>query len=233
MQVARGFDVLHEMAAAPPRGPAGDSGTVDSLRLQALQLARRERLVHAAFCWRMVPLDAPPAPPAPTLCAGGERLHAPALLPASGTLTALACCACTLGPGLPLRVLELHREHRGGLAAALDALGREMLAAIVRRAHDRIHADTERQGLGVSGELRLDGLGPAAPEQAAVLRLAAADRIGMQNSPAALPPPRSSALFVLGVGTDLPPADWSRCEDCPRCRTCRVVARNRARRLRT
>ena len=34
-----------------------------------------------------------------------------------------------------------------------------------------------------------------------------------------------SASMVLGVGIDLPPALWSRCDDCPQRDQCKAVAR--------
>jgi hypothetical protein len=225
LQFARGFDVLHEIAAgaaAAQRPPA-----IERARLQALQFAGTERLLDAAFCWRIVPLDAPAAP---LLHAGGERLHAPALLPESGELTAIACCACTLGPRLARRIGELYADGRIALATTLEDLATELLGAVVRRVHDRVHVHAQRQGLSVAGELRSGVPEFDAPAQAAVLRLAHAQCIGVQVDDAATVFPPHSLALVLGVGVELPP-DWSRCDACPKCRTCRIVARLRARRV--
>jgi hypothetical protein len=227
LQVARGFDVLHEMAAAGAASLARPPA-VERARLQALQLARNERLIDAAFCWHIVPLEAPPAP---VLRAGGEAIPAAPLLPAHGELRALACCACTLGARLAQRVRELYADGRITIAAELEDLASEMLAAVVRRAHDRVYAAAERQGLCLAGELRSGDAELSAETEAAVVRLAGAERIGVLARDDRGLDPTHSTVLVLGAGVDLPPEDWSRCGDCPKRRICRVIARLRARRL--
>ncbi|MCX7146490.1 MAG: hypothetical protein NT042_09875, partial [Sulfuritalea sp.] len=57
MRAARGFDVLREVANAPPlvrRSPVGEKQ-----RLKALELVRCEQLVDTAYCYTIVPLEAP------------------------------------------------------------------------------------------------------------------------------------------------------------------------------
>lgn len=228
MHVARGFDVLHEVAAAPPFAQKRRTPAADRLRLQALQLARNERLVQAGYSYRIVPLDASAAG---TLRAEGEELLAPRLLPASGQLTAIACCVCTIGSALEQRVGALFAEQRVALATALDELGNELLSAVARRAHDRMHAHVDRDGLTLSGELRPGDPGLALSAQPAVLRLAGAHHVGVMVSDRLLMHPHKSTSMVLGVGIGLPPADWSRCDECPKQRTCRVAARARAERV--
>jgi hypothetical protein len=220
MRVARDFDVLRETALAPLRGRP--SVARNRLRQNALNIAREEQLIDAAYCYSIVPLDAPAAE---TLCAGGERLFAPCLLPVSGELTAIACGVCTLGTKLERRVSELFAGRQASLAMTLDGLGNELLFAVSRRAQDRMLADATRRGLSMAGELRPGDPGLALDAQAAVLRLAQAETIGVSLSSGGLMHPVKSCSMVLGVGIKLPAVQWSRCDDCPTRDKCRVAER--------
>ncbi len=221
MVAVRGFDVLRHVEKAPLGGRP--SAARERLRAQAVALARDESLIAAAFSYRVVPLRAPAAP---LLQAGGESLEAPWLLPASGELTALACCVCTLGQEFERRVSQLFAQRLPSLALALDELGNRSLFEISRRAQDRIQAEVTRQGLTMSGELRAGDPGLALDAQAAVLRLAHADSIGVSVGESLLMRPLKSVSMVLGVGVDLPPSAWSRCDACPSRERC--SARSRA-----
>ena len=218
MPVARGFDVLREVALTPLRGRL--SAVRERLRDKALALAREERLIDAAYSYCIVPLDAPAAD---LLYAGGERLFAPWLLPASGELTAVACGVCTLGPNFERRASELFALHQASLAMALDELGNQLLFDVSRRAQDRMQADAARRGLSMAGELRPGDPGLALGAQAAVLRLAQAETIGISLSAGGLMHPVKSCSMVLGIGVDLPAVQWSRCDHCPRREKCRVA----------
>lgn len=220
MRVARGFDVLGQAAALPQ--PGRPSAARERLRCEAIDLAQRDALIDAAYSYCLVPLDAPPAE---LLCAGGEKLFAPWLLPASGQLTAIACGVCTLGPLLEQRVSKLFAERKASLALALDSLGNELLFAVSRRAQDRMQADAARRGLSMAGELRAGDPGLALDAQGAVLRLAQAETIGVELKPGHLMHPFKSTSMVLGIGIDLPTVAWSRCDTCPTRDKCAVVAR--------
>jgi hypothetical protein len=220
MRVARGSDILREVAAAPPRGRP--SPVRERLRQKALTLLRGEGLVDAAYSYCIVPLEAPAAD---WLHASGETLFAPWLLPESGTLTAIACGVCTLGPAIEQRISELFAARHASLAMALDELGNELLFAVSRRAQDRMLADAARRKLSMAGELRPGDPGLALDAQAAVLRLALAENIGVSLGNGGLMHPVKSCSMVMGVGIDLPPVQWSRCDQCPTRDKCRVVER--------
>lgn len=220
MPVFRGFDILRRAQQAPLNGRP--SAARMRLRSQALAMARADELVTAAYSYRVVDLDEPAAP---VLKAGGESLEAPWLLPASGRLTALACAACTLGPGLERRVSELFAQRRVSLAMALDELGNELLFDISRLAQDRMQAEVTSRGLTMSGELRAGDPGLALEAQGAVLRLAAADAIGISLGEALLMHPLKSTSMVLGVGVDLPASAWTRCDTCNSRARCGVRSR--------
>ena len=206
--------------AAEPRNSAGLPGHRIRARAQALELAEREGLVAAAWRWAIVPLDASPAE---TLRAGGETFHAPWLLPKSGELTALAFAVCTIGPALERRVSGLFIERRPSLALALDILGNELLLTLSRRMQDLLLVEVKRRGLSMAGELRPGDPGLGLEAQAAVLRLAKAEEIGLAVTRLGMLNPTKSASAMFGVGVDLPPARWSRCDRCPSRKTCKVA----------
>ena len=191
------------------------------LRETACNLIAQEKLLAPAFSFRVVDLDMPAAE---ILGVGGERFYAPRLLPASGTLTALACGVATIGPRLEQRVGLLFMERRISLALALDELGNELLFAAVRGLQDRILVGTRKRGLAVAGELRPGDPGLALAAQGTVLRLAQAETIGVTMTLGKVLHPLKSSSFVLGVGVDLPPAGWSRCDDCRSRPTCKLAA---------
>ena len=217
----RDAELLRRVAAAPVRG--GAAALRARLRGEALELARAENLLEAAYSYRIVPLDAPPAP---LLCAGGERLHAPRLLPESGTLTALGCAVCTAGPKIEARVRALFAGKRPSLALALDELGNALLFEVSRRAQDRMLADAVRQGLTFGGELRAGDPGLALDAQAAVLRLAQAEGIGVRLGSGQAMQPLKSVSMVFGIGIDLPKTHWSRCDDCASREKCGLAGRS-------
>jgi hypothetical protein len=216
----RSFDALREVAD----GVAADGSIRARFRAQAIDLARAEGLARARFVHRVVPLEAPAAA---TLRLGGECFEAPRLLPESGTLTALACGAATLGVGIGERVSSLFSERRMSLALALDALGNAMLIEASRRLQDAVLAAVNRAGLTMAGELRPGDPGLALAAQPAVLRLAGAEALGLAVTASLALNPAKSTTVVYGVGRDLPAVVWSRCDDCrsrPKCRMRRVGA---------
>jgi hypothetical protein len=196
------------------------AGLRTRLRDEACALVRREGLVDAAYSYDIAPVAASNAG---RLRAGGECLDGPRLIPQSGALTHIACAACTLGPRLEQRVSELFAERRPSLALALDEIGNELLSALCRMLQDRMLADASRRGLSMAGELRAGDPGLGLDAQAAVLRLAHAESIGVGLTSGRLMRPVKSLSMVLGVGIDLPPAEWSRCDDCPSRAKCRVA----------
>lgn len=214
-RIARGFKVSYSGRASMATGMAvGERGAAAWVRLrrQALELLERENLVHAAFSYRVVALDGPAGE---VLHVGGEQLRAPRLVPPSGELTAIACCVCTVGPGLAARVNDLFSE-RGtvSLGLALDEVSNNILLAAERRAFDRLLADVTRSGLSMAGELRPGDPGLDIDTQPAVLRLAKAEKIGVTLTESNMMWPFKSTSQILGVGLNLPPAQWSRCDSC-------------------
>jgi hypothetical protein len=210
MPSIRNLDTLQLLAASTPRPPRSPAHA--RLRSDVLQLAHSEGLGGSgAFSYTFAGLEGPARG---LLSNEGRDALVPWALPASGRLTAVACCVCTLGPALPARIQELFRGRQPGLAVGLDELGNELLFALIRRAQDRILTDARRQGLTMAGELCAGDPGLALSAQPLVLQLADASSIGVVLTPSLLMQPEKSSSSVLGVGIDLPATDWSRCDEC-------------------
>jgi hypothetical protein len=220
MPTVRSSGLLQEIAMSPCA--SGRFQQQARFRRAAIDLIEREGLLEAAYCYRIVPLDAPPSH---VLRAGGETLEAARLVPESGELTAVAVAVFTLGPALERRGSALFAERQMSLALALDRLGIELLFALSRRVEDWIITAARKARLTVAGELRAGDPGLPLEAQAAMQRLAGADRIGVSVTPGQVLHPLKSMSLMLGVGIDLPPARWSRCDDCPSAPKCTMAGR--------
>jgi hypothetical protein len=220
MPTVRSSGLLREIAISPCA--SGRFWQQGQFRRDAIDLIERESLLNAAYCYRIVPLDEPPSD---VLRAGGETLEAARLVPESGQLTAVAVGIFTLGPALEQRVSTLFAERRMSLALALDKLGNELLFALSRRVEDRIVIAARNAHLTVAGELRAGDPGLPLEAQAAMQRLAGAGEIGVSVTPGQVLHPLKSMSLMLGVGIDLPPTRWSRCDDCPSAPKCTMPGR--------
>lgn len=216
MPAVRGSTLTRELAKNPP---AGLSSLRARMRGQALALVEAEDLLDAAYCYRIVPLERPAGE---TFYVGDEVLYMPRLLPASGELTALGCGVCTIGPQVEARVGDLFRAKRASLALALDEVANELLFALARRIQDHMLVECVRRGLTMAGELHAGDPGLDIAAQAAVLRLAHAETIGVGLHGGHLLTPLKSGSVVFGVGRDLPVATWSRCDACPSAAKCKL-----------
>ena len=116
---------------------------------------------------------------------------------------------------------ELFEQKRAALALAADEIATEMLFALGRRAQDRMLSECWRQRLTMAGELHPGDPGLDLSAQAAVLRLAEADKVGVSLNHGHLMSPLKSGSVVFGVGRDLPAVKWSRCDTCPSVSKCR------------
>jgi hypothetical protein len=217
MPAVRGVDLRRELATQREIAPAGMSPVRVRLRNEAIALMLAEDLVDACYSYNIVPLDGPVGE---ILQAGGEWIRAPRLLPESGQLTAVGCGVCTLGPRLEARISALFREKRASLAVSLDEVGNEMLFALGRRIQDRMLSECYRLRLSMGAELHAGDPGLELDAQAAVLRLADADKIGVALYKGNLITPLKSGSVVFAVGRNLPEVSWSRCDSCPSAAKC-------------
>jgi hypothetical protein len=220
MARVRSSALLREIAMSPCA--SGRFRQQARFRRAAIDLVESESLLKAAYCFRIVALDEPPSH---VLRAGGETLDAARLVPQSGQLTAVAVAVFTLGLALERRGSALFAERRMSLALALDKLGNELLFALSRRVEDWIITAARKARLTVAGELRAGDPGLPLEAQAAMQRLAGADQIGVSVTPGQVLHPLKSMSLMLGVGINLPPARWSRCDDCPSAPKCTMSGR--------
>lgn len=217
MTKASAVGLLREIGAAKaPRSPSRQR-----LREEALALLRTERLIEPAYHYRIVPLQPHDGP---EFKVDGTVLHAPMLRPASGRLTALAFGVVTLGERIHARITELFAQRKPALALMLDDLGNDLLMGLSRRVQDRLMADCLRRQLSMAGELHAGDPGLDLDTQARVVELAGGDAIGLRVSAGGLLTPLKSGSMVFGVGENLPPANWSRCDTCPSRGRCKFVA---------
>jgi hypothetical protein len=222
MPSVRGVDLKRELANGPLDGLSPVSAR---LRQQAISLIQDEKLLEASYSYNIVPLDHPAD--GARLRAGGESLEAERLLPESGELTALGCGVYTLGERFENRVRELFKERRAALAVVLDELGIELLYAMGRRIQDRMLSECYRKRLSMGAELHAGDPGLVLDAQAAVLRLAQAQKIGVGLHHGQLITPLKSGSVVFAVGRNLPEVAWSRCESCPSRNKCNFGRRQR------
>jgi hypothetical protein len=213
--------LLHE--AAEVLAPAASARLPPRVLREATDLMEQADLLAPALCFRIVDLDRPAAA---TLQAGGWSFEAPRLVPERGELTALACGVATIGARLEQRVSALFAERRRSLALALDDLGNRCLYVLSRQLQDRMLLAADKRGLDLAGELRPGDPGLALAAQEAVLQLANGASVGVTVTSGLLLYPLKSISMVFGAGHGLPPARWSRCDDCRRRPTCRIAARN-------
>ena len=220
MPTVRSGGLLREIAISPCA--SGRFRQIGRFRREAIDFVEHESLLNAAYCYRIVTLDEPPSH---VLRAGGETLEAVRLVPESGQLTAVAIGICTLGPALEQRATGLFAERRVSLALALDKLGNELLFALTRRVEDLIVVAARKRHLTAAGELRAGDPGLPLAAQAAMQRLAGADQIGVSVTQGQVLHPLKSISMMLGIGIDLPPVRWSRCDDCPSAPKCIMSGR--------
>ena len=204
------FDALKAVTRTPQvtaRSPAAVKA-----RARVLGLVREEGLGESRYALRIVPLEKEADG---YLTLEGETVFAPWLVPTSGRLTALGVGLVTLGPAVEARVLQLFAEKQAALALALDQFAGELLFATGARLEARLRILAKRQGLSLSGELHPGDPGLALEAQQTLMRWMAPDTLEILLHNGHLLNPLKSGSVIYGIGENLPPATWSRCDMCP------------------
>lgn len=217
MTRASAAGLIREVAGTPPPHLRAHQ----RLREEALAMLNAEHLIEPAYHYRIVAIEAHDGP---EFKVDGTLLHAPMLRPDSGRLTGLAFGVITLGERIHERIGELFDQRKPGLALMLDDLGNNLLMGLSRRVQDRLMAETLRQRLSMAGELHPGDPGLELDTQAAIVRLAGGDRVGIRVTPGGLLSPMKSGSMVFGVGEHLPAVNWSRCDACPSRERCKFTA---------
>ncbi|HEY5291552.1 MAG TPA: hypothetical protein VIJ43_04485 [Burkholderiales bacterium] len=189
-------------------------------RDQALEMIEREALASPAFSYRILPVQTVLGD---AIGVGEAVLDAPALAAATAELNAVAAAACTLGPAVQERISALFATRRRSLALALDTLANELLFRLADRAFATIRREARRTGLGIGIEASPGDPGVPLAQQAGVLALADAARIGIHAVGAGMLSPMKSLSFVVALGPNLRRHSApGRCNCCPSRDRCTV-----------
>jgi len=189
-------------------------------RNEALAMIEREALARPAFGYRILPVQSVRGE---AIDVGDAELDAPALVAEVGELRAVAAAACTLGTAIQERVSALFATRRRSLALALDTVANELLFRLADRAFATVRREARRAGLGTGIEASPGDPGVPLEQQARVLALADAARIGIHTSGAGMLSPVKSLSFLVALGPDLRRRSASgRCNCCPSRDRCAV-----------
>jgi hypothetical protein len=182
-------------------------------RDQALEMIEREALASPAFSYRILPVQTVLGD---AIGVGEAVLDAPALATDTGELKAVAAAACTLGSAVQERISALFATRRRSLALALDTLANELLFRLADRTFATIRREARRTGLGIGIEASPGDPGVPLAQQARVLALADAARIGIHAIGAGMLAPVKSLSFVVALGPNLRRHSApGRCNCCP------------------
>ena len=189
-------------------------------RDEAIEMIEREALTRPAFGYRILPVETVRGD---AIGVGDATLDAPVLAAEIGGLKAVAAAACTLGSAMQERISALFATRRRSLALALDTVANELLFRLADRASATIRREARRSGLGIGVEASPGDPGVPLEQQARVLALADAARIGIHTTGAGMLSPMKSLSFLVALGPTLRRRSApSRCNCCPSRDRCAV-----------
>jgi len=195
--------------SARPRRVRSDARARD----QALEMIAREALASPVYGYRILPVQTVRGD---AIEVGDAALDAPVLAAEVGELKALAAAACTLGAAVQERISALFATRRRSLALALDTVANELLFRLADRAFATIRREARQTGLGTGIEASPGDPGVPLEQQAGVLALADAARIGIHATGAGMLSPMKSLSFLVALGPNLRRrAAPARCNCCP------------------
>jgi hypothetical protein len=121
------------------------------------------------------------------------------------------------------RISALFATRRRSLALALDTVANELLFRLADRASATIRREARRAGLGIGVEASPGDPGVPLEQQARVLALADAARIGIHTTSAGMLSPMKSLSFLVALGPNLRGRSApGRCNCCPSRDRCAV-----------
>jgi hypothetical protein len=206
---------LRQLLARP-----GSSRCAARVRVEALEMIERDALARPAFGYRILPVETVQGI---AVDVGGAALDAPLLAGEAGELKAVAAAACTLGAAIQEQIAALFATRRRSLALALDTVANELLFRLADRTFATIRRDARRSGLGTGIEASPGDAGMPLSQQAGVLALADAARIGIHASSAGTLSPMKSLSFLVALGPKLRRRSApGRCNCCPSRDRCTV-----------
>ena len=194
--------------------------SVARAREQAIEMIEREVLARPAFGYRILPVRTVRGD---AIDVGGAALDAPVLAAEPGELKAVAAAACTLGSAIQERISALFAMRRRSLALALDTVANELLFRLADRAFASIRREARRAALGIGIEAGPGDPGVPLAQQARVLALADAARIGVHTTCVGMLRPMQSLSFLVALGPNLHRRSApGRCNGCPSRDRCAV-----------
>ena len=156
--------------------------------------------------------------------AGDAALDAPALAAGICEVKAMAAAACTLGAAVQERISLLFATRRRSLALALDTVTNELLFRLADRAVAAIRREARRSGLHIGIEAGPGDPGVPLGQQARVLALADAARIGVHATGAGMLSPMKSLSLLAALGpAPRRRAAAGRCACCPSAGRCAMT----------
>jgi hypothetical protein len=189
-------------------------------RDQAIEMIEREALSRPAYGYRILPVQTVRGD---AIDVGDTALDVPVLAAEIGGLKAVAAAACTLGSVVQERISALFATRRRSLGLALDTVANELLFRLADRAFATIRREARRAGLGIGIEASPGDPGLPLDQQAGVLALADAARIGIHTTGAGMLSPMKSLSFLVALGPNLRRrAAQGRCNGCPSRDRCTV-----------
>ena len=192
----------------------------DARAREALEMIEREALARSAFGYRVLRVQTVRGD---AIEVGGAALDAPVLAAEIGELKAVAAAACTLGSAMQERISALFATRRRSLALALDTVANELLFRLADRAFATIRREARRAGLDIGIEASPGDPGVPLEQQARVLALADAARIGIHTHGAGMLSPMKSLSFLVALGSNLRRRSApGRCNCCPSRDRCTV-----------
>jgi hypothetical protein len=147
--------------------------------------------------------------------AGNKSFQAALLssvLPDAKEVTTLVC---TIGPRLEQETRKRLAKNEAVYALLFDGIGSVAVETLGQEACKRISSEASSRGLQASSPLAPGMPHFSIQEQAQLLQLAQAERIGVSLTPSGLMIPEKSISMVIGLGEQMP--TWTQADACAHC----------------
>lgn len=173
-------------------------------------------LLEPAKCYEVVAVRK--ITPGKITLACGATLEAPLLAHRMSRASQMLFGTATIGDAMAEAVRRCFRDGKTTKAILLEEVANSVLFETVNKLHSIAADQASRMGLGSSGPLSPgdhDGFG--LDQQANVLALAGADKLGITLTRTGQMNPIHSASVVIGLGRNM--RKWTRLDDCRSCRS--------------
>lgn len=206
-------------------GSAYTSARLSALLSGVLKEIERDRLIAPALCYEVVAVAKTSA--GTITLDGGERLHAPLLAHRMARASHLLFGVATIGGAMAKTVRQCFTGGKNVKAILLEELANAALFETANRLQSLADERASDMGSSSSGPMSpgdVDGFG--LDQQATVVTLAGAEKIGVTLTGSGQMNPVHSLSVVIGLGKSM--RKWTKMDDCKTCRsreTCRHYQR--------